>query len=960
MRPETEKLYDLIVNKVKATSVFADHCGGQAFDIAAAEQNIWCVLHNNVVPPAEGKSPSLSVSDSGAFYCHSGGCNAKGKNIIQFIERLRGITMVEALRYLYSLYIQLTIDTRVNEGYHVNLIHSPEILAALEHTRGLNIKTVEQFKLGWDNKRLTIPVWNEFGLLVNIRRYDLFKRHPVKMLPYDVGYGAVQLFPHSQLQSYADLILCEGETDCMLLVQHGLNAVTTTGGVGAWKNDWTPLFAGKRVTICFDVNDPRDAGQRCARRVAGALALVAQEVRILTLPLENRGGDVTDYLHNAKHTVDEFKALLTKATVISKRAAKIKVTRKADGNTVYEVPLGEASSSDFYGKRIRMTCMVAGKDLAPFLPPRRVRVMCTPQQSQDCDGCPYKGASPEAKEVDLSEHHHKVLKLIDTSELRQRQAVRTICRIPSSCQVPVQVLDAFNVENIQLIPETDFSSVGAPYVLRNAYHIGHGIQCNKVYTFEGITIPDEQQYATHVLTKAEPSQTAIENFEVTDQVYKQLEVFKSVDVDVKLREIYSHLSVNVTRIFRRADLHQAVDLVFHSPLQFMFNGETVPKGWLDALIIGDTRTGKGYVAEGLIRYYRLGEIASAENCTFAGLIGGLQQTGSSRWIVTWGKIPLNDRRLVILDEVSALSIEDIQRMSRVRSEGIAEVTKIQTERTMARTRLVWLANPRSGHPMSSYNTGVEAVHELVGRNEDIARFDYALTVASEEVPSSVMNRAFVKHMPTPYTADACRSLVLWAWSRTKDQVTFTSKATERILASAKELGRKYSSSIPLVQSENMRIKLAKVAVATAIRVFSEANNGQTVLVEQRHVESAENFLNSCYCKRSMGYDVFSRTVFEREALADEESLNTAIDRFDDKAMSFVRTMMERTVLSYEDIIDAAGVERDQARAMIGLLVRNHALLKAGLNYRKTPAFMSYLRKRRAHYELVGSPHKRFQ
>jgi DNA replicative helicase MCM subunit Mcm2 (Cdc46/Mcm family) len=159
---------------------------------------------------------------------------------------------------------------------------------------------------------------------------------------------------------------------------------------------------------------------------------------------------------------------------------------------------------------------------------------------------------------------------------------------------------------------------------------------------------------------------------------------------------------------------------------------------LDILVLGDTRCGKGYVAQGLSRHYGLGDIASGDSCSFAGLVGGLQQIRNS-WRITWGLLPLNNNRLVIIDEASSMSPDDIARMSRIRSEGVAEIVKIIRESTQANTRLIWLANPRSGRPILSYNTGVQAVKELVGAVEDISRFDIVLTLATNEVPSEVIN-----------------------------------------------------------------------------------------------------------------------------------------------------------------------------------------------------------------------------
>src|SRR5690349_14284970 len=104
-------------------------------------------------------------------------------------------------------------------------------------------------------------------------------------------------------------------------------------------------------------------------------------------------------------------------------------------------------------------------------------------------------------------------------------------------------------------------------------------------------------------------------------------------------------------------------------------------------------------------------------------------------MVTWGTIPLNDRRLVILDEFSGISEKNvIEQMSAVRSSGRAQITKVVSQETSARTRLVWISNPVDGRAMDEHGTGaIEAIKALVKNPEDIARFDIAISAARADV-----------------------------------------------------------------------------------------------------------------------------------------------------------------------------------------------------------------------------------
>lgn len=565
-------------------------------------------------------------------------------------------------------------------------------------------------------------------------------------------------------------------------------------------------------------------------------------------------------------------------------------------------------------------------------------------------------------EFEVAEDPKQALQLIDRPEHILKSQIRARLGIPSKCRVHVETTETFNIEHIQLIPEIDYSDKGNPYVLRDAYYVGHGLTPNRGYEFEGFTVPEPfKQYATHVLVKSRPAQSSIATFQMTPELQDRLDVFQPEDgqgIGTKLEHVYRHLAINATRIFERPLLHEAIDLVFHSPLTFRFNGEQIRKGWLDVLVIGDTRTGKGYVAEGLIRYYQLGEIVSAENCSFAGLVGGMQQV-RNRWVVTWGKIPLNDGRLVVVDEASALHVQDWERLSRVRSEGIAEIIKIQTETTTARTRLLWLANPRSGAPMNTYSTGVEAIMELVGKTEDVARFDYAVSVASNEVSSDIINRSFAAKIKTPYTQELCRQLVLWVWSRKPSQIHFDRAASKAVLQAAQELGRAYTSVIPLIQVENVRIKIAKVAAAIAGRLFSHDTTGEKLIVTQEHVLAAVTFINKLYTNPSMAYDQFSRTVLDRTTLKSIKEVDRMVDNLEAHALDFVEGCLEQNQITITDITDYAGVDKDRARAIVSALVRQRALVKEHGAYRKKPAFINYLKKRRTHYLKNGVPKNTF-
>lgn len=408
-------------------------------------------------------------------------------------------------------------------------------------------------------------------------------------------------------------------------------------------------------------------------------------------------------------------------------------------------------------------------------------------------------------------------------------------------------------------------------------------------------------------------------------------------VRAKFNQMHRDFEANVTKIYMRRDLLTAMDLVFHSALQFYFKGDLVQRGWVEGLVVGDTRCGKSESITRMVRHYRVGEIVTGENATFAGLIGGMQQTQKT-WSITWGKYPLNDRRALVIDELSGLPQEAIARMSGVRSSGVAEIIKIQTERTLARVRALWLSNPRGKRPIAAFNSGIEAIMDLIGQPEDVARFDFAMTVATGEVPLEVYNRMEQERVEQRYHSDICNRLLYWAWSRKPNQIVFSRETEQACMTAATKLSKKYVP--PLVEGAEQRIKIARLAVAAAARVFSTDETREHVIVKPEHVEFVEQFLDEIYSKPSMAFDVHSRTKIADKEIADEHEVQERFEKLPPDVRSLLGDSQAFTVL---DIGDYIGGTREQAQELASFLVRKRCIRKGKFGYYKTPAFIQFLR-----------------
>lgn len=415
----------------------------------------------------------------------------------------------------------------------------------------------------------------------------------------------------------------------------------------------------------------------------------------------------------------------------------------------------------------------------------------------------------------------------------------------------------------------------------------------------------------------------------------------------KLDAIYRDLEDNVLRIFGRRDVIFAIDLSYHSALQFIFNGRLIPRGWIEVLIPGDAGTGKSTIAECLLNHYRCGELRLGEAVSVAGLIGGIDRSGD-RSIMRWGILPRCDGKLLILDEAHALHPEVLGALTGVRSSGIAEVTKIVQMRTHARVRKVWICNPTGRNAnILSYGNGILVVPSVIDRAEDIRRFDLAVIAADGDVPKKLINEASMREcVPHRYTSPLCARLIRWTWSRGPSQVYITSAAVSVARELGDEAAAQYTAEIPLLLDAEAALKLMRMAVAIAARTFSTTPNRQAILVDYPHVWAAKQFLDYVYAKQSCRFRQHSAS-----RLTDVAEIRGRMMRLGRK---FLRVLHEHSAVGkglFEDLFE----RKQHAHDMYRFLLLNGALEKKGRTTRKTNDFIDLLNQVMTDPDLSEEP-----
>jgi 5S rRNA maturation endonuclease (ribonuclease M5) len=176
-----------------------------------------------------------------------------------------------------------------------------EILKYLIEERLLALEIIKKAKIGYGEfygeSKIVIPIPNgNNGYFLKLRKLPQDKSPGTRYIMHPKGakhvlYGTEQIL----LDKPDQVVIVEGELDCLLLESLGVYAVTGTGGANTFKESWLePLKSMRRVYVCCD-ND--DAGKKGADRIIKLLKkhLPSAEIYKITIPKIDGAKDVTDF-----------------------------------------------------------------------------------------------------------------------------------------------------------------------------------------------------------------------------------------------------------------------------------------------------------------------------------------------------------------------------------------------------------------------------------------------------------------------------------------------------------------------------------------------------------------------------------------------------------------------------------------------------------------------------------------
>lgn len=722
--------------------------------------------------------------------------------------------------------------TTADKAHAVELGISEEVLAEL-HVASL--PTAE--------RHLMFPLFM-YGHLVDVRTYCKDASPKVRgrvgsvsgtVMPFDLWQASPVTRP---------TLICAGEKDMAVARSHGFNAVTILGGEGCLPK-LTSAFKDRDVILVYDHDA---AGIRGARRVAWHLHQIASRVRVCTGFHEICCGekeDITDFfVKYGKTKQDLVRYLNTTPTY---------VPDPEDGEPPAPImDLATAAQASNIGKLVRANIQVVSTADQTFTVP--AGILAEKHQLNRDPRMHDTMRLGETRDWELDDDTAgDILHLMDNNFTEDKidTNIRDLLHIPQKERyVRVKHLGKRTIFKGMVTDLFETSSTACQPMEFMAYTLDAKLESGKKYlaTFRLVPHPYKGQQLTMVITRLVQASDSIANFQLSPDTKHKLDAFRTLPGTVEERmDLMAEKFKSILGYDGNNTLIQLVDLGYHTPLQFHFGNFRNVRGYLDMLIVGESRVGKSSTAEAMRNTYGLGTFTSlaGNSATVSGLIGGSNKTATG-YQTRAGVIPQNHRGLIIFEEFGKAPAGLIGELTDIRSSNEVRIARVSgTIALPALVRMVTLSNVKhrdgNARPIAGYPNGIAVVTELVDSAEDIARYDLLVVLGDKGA-----HRIDPFWTPAPpFTPEQYKARVRWVWSRTPEQIVIRREVGLHIMAQANALNQDFECHLKIFGTEAWK-KLSRLAIAIAGLMVSTDETYENLVVEVEHVDAAVAFFRRIY------------------------------------------------------------------------------------------------------------------
>lgn len=740
-----------------------------------------------------------------------------------------------------------------------------------------------------------------YGKLLDIRTYEPGGDPKVKSR-IGAAYGLV--IPWDIWQETAPnrtTLICAGEKDMAVARSYGFNAITLTGGEATlpFSPAW---FRDRDVVILYD-ND--NTGKVGAHKLASYLIDYCHTVKVCTefhKVCKEDKEDLTDFFNKYHGTKEQLIEFMDKTPVYTKEDC-------VQHSTIPLVSLQEATTPDYLNKVVRSNIQVAAVSEVQYMLPTTI----VGEKVRDAgkDDTMHVG---DVKEWTLTENNMQdILHLIDNNfnEEDINKNARSLMYIPiKERYVRMKKFDKTIVYKAYVTEMFESLNTNSMPMEYSCYSIGTRLESGKKYmvTYKLVPHPYRGQELVMIITNAVTANDSVSNFVVTDAVINSL---------AQIQRLPGTVAERMDTIVQKAKgligyngndmLIKLIDLGYHTVLSFNFGHFKDVRGYLDILMVGESRVGKSSTAEALRQEYQLGVFTSlaGNSATIPGLIGGSNKTSRGAYQTKAGLIPQNHKGLIIFEEFGKCNSNIVAELTDIRSSNEVRITRVSGTLILpAMVRMISLSNVKTSQgeikSIASYPNGISIITELVGTAEDIARYDILAVIGDKG--SLVVDPFWMPEDPFP--TDVYQTRVRWVWSRTAEQIIITESVGQHIINEANALNQEFNCHIKIFGTEAWK-KLARLSIAIAGYLVSTDDSYENIIVTKEHVDYAVQIYRELY----------DNTVFRlREYVANERKYNV----IDDEGVALLQQTYIKCPALLIMLEQEAKVSRNTLMAAVGL------------------------------------------
>ena len=864
------------------------------------EQAVLCPFDHHTASgiPYKETRPSAHVNTmERVFHCKA--CNT-GLSEIQFIQRILGCDYAQARK------LQIVFDTDETLAEWNDSVVLTKETKQRALALGISEEVLEELKIRtpvppFRQDIISFPVFM-FDHLIDIRNYDPGHQPKIRSRKDALSGLVIPFDLWRETDPNKITLLCAGEKDMAIARSNGFNAITLTGGERALP---LPLeyFRNRRIAICYDHDD---TGIEGAKNVANVLLKYAKEVKVVTNFHEvckEKGEDITDFFTKYGKTKQDLIRYI-KDTPVYEYTELEKKKRE-----IPTLTLGQASTPQYVNHLVKTNIQVVATMDQVFTVPTSVVAEKTRLSGKD--DTMEQGAIREWK---LTEDNvADLLHLIDNNfkEEQIKDNLKTRMFIPAKERnILIKRLAEETVYKACVTDLFETQDADTQPMEYTCYSIGTKLESGKKYlvTHKIVPHPYKGQQLIMLIVNAEQANDSVTNFKITPEIKQQLNVFKDIEsqtaerkMQVIARKVKGLLGYN-----GNDTLIQAIDLSYNTALAFNFGSFKNVRGYLETLVVGESRMGKSSTATVLQKTYGLGAFVSlaGNSATIAGLVGGSNKTATG-FQTRAGVIPQNHKGLIVFEELGKCAQDVLTELTDIRSSNEVRIARVSGTMILpAWVRMISLTNTKHINnqikPIASYPNGISIITELVPTAEDIARYD--LMVVLGDRGETNINPLWEPEEPFPI--ESYRARIRWIWSRTPEQIIFSDAVKQQIIKEANELNKEYDCHIKIFGTEAWK-KICRLAIAIAGYIVSTDDTYENIVVTSSCVTAAVNFLRKIY----------DNPVFKlKEYVQHERAFSTT----DEQAVVLLQDIWNKTPGIVQQLEQYASVTKNMLAATTGL------------------------------------------